>query len=169
VNAVRGVVALAGVVAAAVLITRFAVFTTLVRSGSMRPALEPGDLLLTTRVRRTTAVRRGDLVVFTSRERGGILVKRVVGLPGERVEIDGGLVRVDGAPLAEPYAQPSGGYRRTFAVPGNGYLVLGDAREASDDSRYWADPYVRRRDLRGIVRGRLLRRRTGDPAIRALR
>ncbi|HEU4467392.1 MAG TPA: S26 family signal peptidase, partial [Agromyces sp.] len=73
-NAVRGVVALAGVVAAAVLITRFAVFTTLVRSGSMRPALEPGDLLLTARVRRATAVRRGDLVVFTSRERGGILV-----------------------------------------------------------------------------------------------
>jgi len=156
---VRGVaaclVALAGVAAAAVLIHRFAVFTTLVRSGSMRPTLEPGDLLVTTRVHRSTPVRRGDLAVFASRERGGILVKRVVGLPGERVEIDGGSVRVDGAPLAEPYAQPSGGYRGSFAVPGDAYLLLGDAREASDDARSWDDPYVRRRDLRGVVRGRL--------------
>lgn len=169
-SAVRGwAAALAAVVAAAVLIARFAGFTTLVRSGSMRPALEPGDVVLTTRVHRTTSVRRGDVVVFTSRERGGTLVKRVVGLPGERVEIDGGMVRVEGAPLAEPCAQPSGGYRGTFAVPEDAYLVLGDAREASDDSRSWADPYVRRRDLRGIVRGRLLRRRTPDRATSALR
>lgn len=142
---------------------------TLVRSGSMRPALEPGDLLLTTRVHRATAVRRGDVVVFASRERGGILVKRIVGLPGERVEIDGGLVRVDGATLAEPYARPSGAYRGTFSVPEDGYLVLGDAREASDDARSWADPYVRRRDLRGIVRGRMLRRRSPDGLLRVVR
>jgi signal peptidase I len=140
-----------------VLINRFAMSTTLVRSGSMRPTLEPGDLLLTIRVRRTTRVRRGDLVVFASRERGGILLKRVIGLPGERVDIDGGAVRVDGMPLAEPYAQPSGGYRGAFEVPPDGYLVLGDAREESDDSRSWDEPYVRRADLRGVVRGRLLR------------
>ena len=152
-------VALAGVAVAAVLVHRFAAFTTLVRSGSMRPTLEPGDLLLTARVHRSTQVRRGDLVVFASRERGGVLVKRVVGLPGEHVEIDGGSSRVDGTPLAEPYAQPSGGYRGSFAVPGDAYLLLGDAREASDDARSWDDPYVRRRDLRGVVRGRMLRTR----------
>ena len=152
-----GAVALAGVVVAAMLVNRFVVFATLVRSGSMRPALEPGDILLTTRVRRTTSVRRGDVVVFASRERGGLLVKRVVGLPTELVEIDGGSVRADGVVLAEPYAQPSGGYRGTFAVPEDCYLVLGDAREASDDARSWDDPYVRREDLRGVVRGRLLR------------
>ena len=68
-------------------------------------------------------------MVFASPSRDGILVKRVVGLPGERVEIDGRSLGVDGAPLAEPYAQPSGGYRGSFAVPDDAYLVLGDARE----------------------------------------
>lgn len=137
------------------LVHRFVVFTTIVRSGSMRPPLRPRDLLVTARVHRTTPVRRGDLVVFASRERGAILVKRVVGLPGELVEIDGGRVRVDGAPLVEPYARSSGGYRGAFAVPDDAYLVLGDAREASDDARSWDAPYVRRGDLRGVVRARL--------------
>ena len=152
--------AIAGVVAAAVLINRLAVFMTLVRSGSMRPTLEPGDLLITTPVHRATSVRRGDLVVFASRERGGVLVKRVIGLPGERVEIDGDAVRADDAAIAEPYARPGGTYRGdAFSVPADRYLVLGDARDASDDSRSWDDPYVRRRDLRGVVRGRLYRAR----------
>jgi signal peptidase I len=142
-----------------VLIHRFVVFTTIVRSISMRPTLEPGDLLVTARMHPSTQVRRGDLVVFASPARDGILVKRVVGLPGERVEIDGRSLGVDGAPLAEPYAQPSGGYRGSFAVPDDAYLVLGDARETSDDARSWEDPYVRRGDLRGVVRGRLLRTR----------
>lgn len=141
------------------LIHRLVVFTTIVRSGSMRPALQPGDLLVTARVHRTTPVRRGDLVVFASPERGTILVKRVVGLPRELLEIDGGRVRVDGAPLVEPYALPSGGYRGSFAVPDDSYLVLGDAREASDDARSWDDPYVRRGDLRGVIRCRLPRTR----------
>ncbi|GGI48490.1 signal peptidase I [Agromyces flavus] len=154
----RIVAALAGVAVGALLVHRFGVFTTLVRSGSMRPTLEPGDLLVTSRLRRGTRVRRGDLVVFRSRLRGGALVKRVVGLPGERIEIAGGMVRADGAPVAEPVARPAGGYRGRFAVPADGYLVLGDDSEASDDSRSWADPYVRRRDLRGIVRARLPRR-----------
>ena len=149
--------ALAGVVVAAVLIHRFAMFTTLVRSGSMRPTLQPGDLLFTIRMHRMTRVRRGDLVVFASCRRRGLLVKRVIGLPGERIEIEGGAVRVDGTPIDESYAQPSGRYRGAFEVPLDGYLVLGDAREASDDSRSWGDPYVRRGDLRGVVRGRLLR------------
>ena len=66
-------------------------------------------------------------------------------------------MRADGTPLAEPYAQASGAYRGGFSVPEDAYLVLGDAREASDDSRSWDDPYVRRADLRGVVRRRLFR------------
>jgi signal peptidase I len=164
----RMAAALAGVVVGALLVHRFGVFTTLVRSGSMRPTLEPGDLLLTSRLRRATRVRRGDLVVFRSRERGRMLVKRVVGLPGERIEIAGGTVRADGATPVASVDRPSGGYRGRFAVPSDGYLVLGDDPEASDDSRSWADPFVRRGDLLGIVRGRLSRR-TEPPTVVAWR
>ena len=144
---------------AAVLVHRFALFTALVRSGSMRPTLEPGDVLIATRIHRATPVRRGDLLVFAAREDPGLLVKRVVGLPGERIEIAGHAVRADGALLAEPAARPGGAYRGTFTVPPDGWLVLGDDREASVDSRSWDDPYVRRGELRGLVRARLARTR----------
>ncbi len=155
----RFAAALAGIAVGALLIRRFGVSTTLVRSDSMRPALEPGDLLLTVGLRPSSRVRRGDVIVFASPERGGTLIKRVVGLPGEHVEIDGGEVRADGAPLAEPVRRISGAYRGSFAVPPDGYLVLGDDPEASDDSRSWEDPYVRLGDVRGIVCGRFRRRR----------
>lgn len=154
--AVPVAVALAAVAVGAVLVHRFVAFPALVRSGSMRPALEPGDILLTTRVHRRARIRRGDLVVFRSREVGETLVKRLVGLPGERVELGGnGFVRVDGEQLGEPYARGSGTYRGTFEVPVDGYLFLGDDREVSVDARSWADPYVAGRDLLGVARVRL--------------
>jgi signal peptidase I len=152
-----GIAALAGVGLAAVLIHRFALFTTLVGSGSMRPTLEPGDVLLTARLHRGTPVRRGDIVVVASSGPAGDLVKRVVGLPGERVEIRGRAVRVDGTLLSEPNARGGGAYRGTFDVPDGAYLLLGDDRDASVDARSWDDPYVRRSELRGIVLGRVLR------------
>ncbi|WP_448004285.1 signal peptidase I [Agromyces bauzanensis] len=155
--AIGWIAALAAVTAGAVLVNRFAMFTTLVRSHSMRPTLQPGDLLLTTRVHRPERLRRGDLVVFRSRERGATLVKRLIGLPGDRIEfVSGGVVRVNGESLAEPYARRSGSYRGAFEVPAGGYLVLGDDRGASDDARSWADPYLGRRDILGVVRVRLL-------------
>ena len=155
-------VAVAAVVVGALLINRFVMFATLVRSDSMRPALEPGDLVLTTRVHHPGRLRRGDIVVFGSRERGGRLVKRLVGLPGERIEFgSGGVMRVNGDPLAEPYAGPSGTYRGAFEVPTGRFLVLGDNREASDDARSWSDPYLDGRDILGVVRFRMLPRRAG--------
>ncbi|HEX6954446.1 MAG TPA: signal peptidase I [Agromyces sp.] len=150
--------ALAVVTVGAALVRRFVAFATLVRTGSMRPALQPGDRLLTTRVHRGARLRRGDVVVFRSHELGETLVKRLIGLPGERVELTGdGLVRVDGDLLPEPYARRSGAYRGTFEVPVDRYLLLGDDRDASVDARSWADPYVARRDLLGVARVRLVR------------
>lgn len=149
------VAALAAVAIGAVLVHRFVAFTTLVRSGSMRPALEPGDLVLTMRMHRPGRLRRGDLVVFRSPHLDEVLVKRLIGLPGERVELSDGLVRIDGEPLPEPYARRSGAYRGTFDVPVDRYLFLGDDRGGSIDARSWADPYVDRRDLLGVARVRL--------------
>lgn len=147
------------VVAGALLVNRLVMFTTLVRSDSMRPTLESGDLLLTARVHRPERLRRGDIVVFRSRERAARLVKRLIGLPGERIEFGpGGVVRVNGEPLSEPYAPPSGTYRGAFEVPPGRFLVLGDHREASDDARSWTDPYLDGRDILGVARLRVLRR-----------
>lgn len=124
------------------------VWLTRVRSSSMALTLRDGRLAPTRRLRRTTPVRRGDVVVIDSAEAGRRVVKRVVGLPGERVSIRAGAVRVDGRALAEPYASPSH-YDGDFHVPAGRHLVLGDNRDASSDSRTWRSPYVPREAIVG--------------------
>jgi signal peptidase I len=90
---------------------------------------------------------RGDIIAFLFPEdRSRIFLKRVIGLPGETVEIRGRRVLVDGTPIEEPYAQsvPSTEPRPATPeswgptrVPPESLFVLGDNRENSRDSRYW--------------------------------
>jgi signal peptidase I len=96
---------------------------------------------------RSTAVRRGDIVAFgvptLARVRcgsGGTYIKRVVGLPGDRVGERNGHVIVNGSKLAEPYVRAENRDFRTIApvrVPVGRYYVLGDNRSSSCDSRVW--------------------------------
>jgi signal peptidase I len=91
--------------------------------------------------------RRGDIIVFKAPARveaacsvGGTLIKRIVGLPGEKLAMRNGFVFVDGLRLAEPYLRP--GYRGRESgdwtrIAGEGYFVLGDNRTMSCDSRRW--------------------------------
>ena len=78
-------------------------------------------------------------------------MKRVVGLPGETVVVDSRGVTVDGVRLAEPYVLVNGGAGGTFSVPEGVYLVLGDNRTRSSDSRYWRQPFVARATIEGRV------------------
>lgn len=130
---------------------------TRVRSRSMEPTLHDGRLALTRSLRRTSPVRRGDLVVADSAELRRHVVKRVVGLPGERVVFRDGVVDVDGVRLVEPYATRSV-YSGTFAVPAEHYLLLGDNRDGSDDARSWREPYLHRDALVGRLTARPRRR-----------
>ena len=91
--------------------------------------------------------RRGDIIVFKAPARveaacpaGGTFVKRIVGLPGEKLSMRNGFVLVDGVPLVEPYLPA--GYRGHESgdwagITGEGYFVLGDNRTMSCDSRRW--------------------------------
>jgi signal peptidase I len=100
-------------------------------------------------------VRRGDVVVFKyPEEPGRDFIKRVIGLPGETLEVRGRTVSIDGVPLEEPYVhflEPLGAdaeYREVTAVdvrerygpvtiPPDHFFVMGDNRDNSQDSRYW--------------------------------
>jgi signal peptidase I len=109
----------------------------LVRGDSMRPTLRPGQRLAVGPLDRPP--RRGDLVVVRRAPGGFEVVKRVVGLPGERLRLAGGRLLVDGVEVAEPYlAEPQlagpGGDLELRLGDGQ-YLVLGDHRAASTDGR----------------------------------
>lgn len=131
-----------------------AVWLTRVQSNSMAPLLRDGQLVWTIRLRRKYLPVRGIVVAVDSRELGRRIIKRIVGLPGEHIRIDCRRVFVNGHLLAEPYATISSAYRGTFHVPDDHYLLLGDNRDDSSDSRCWRHPYVARTE----IVGRLLRK-----------
>lgn len=108
---------------------------------SMRPTLRSGDRLRCKALRPREVIRRGQLVVFQyPGEHSLIFVKRVVGLPGEVVEVDDGQVYVNGDPIDEGYyANRSSGSKSLDMPPArlapDEYYVMGDNRHASFDSR----------------------------------
>jgi len=106
-----------------------------ISEASMSPSLRPGDLVVTDRSHRP--VCRGDIVVFEHPDRASFfLVKRVVGLPGERLTIESGRVLVNGTPLDEPWTTDDTGPDGAWDLRSDEAFVLGDARWlSSGDSR----------------------------------
>ncbi len=124
----------------AVLINVFLAQSTIVWGQSMEPSLHQDQRLLMEKVGyRWHGPQRGDIVVLPDPTGGPIpLIKRVVGLPGERVTIADGRVFIDGIPLDESYlAQVTQGGGRSWLVPPLHVFVLGDNRGNSRDSRYF--------------------------------
>jgi signal peptidase I len=111
----------------------------LVQGDSMRPTLRPGQRVAVGPLDRPP--RRGDLVVLQGP--GLEVVKRVVGLPGERVRLVAGRLQADGVAVAEPYLAGAAGGDLDLRLGGDldlrlggdQYLVLGDNRAASTDGR----------------------------------
>jgi signal peptidase I len=127
-----GALVLGAVVAAALAARRARLEPVLVRGGSMRPTLAPGQRIAVAPLLRPP--RRGDLVVVES-PRGLELVKRVVGLPGERVRLHAGGLEVDGRAVPEPYLAGGPPGELELELGPAQYLVLGDHRAASTDGR----------------------------------
>ena len=99
------------------------------------PFVEPGDDPIRYLFR---GPRRGDVIVFKAPGQQRDFIKRVIGEPGETVQIRDGIVYIDEQPLTEPYikAKPSSAFG-PVVVPTDCYFVLGDNRNNSSDSRGW--------------------------------
>ncbi|MEL7209842.1 MAG: signal peptidase I [Actinomycetota bacterium] len=139
---IEWVAVIGGALAVALVIQAFLVQAFYIPSGSMEPTLNVGDRVLVNKLSYDLHdVNRGDLVVFERPDgaQGDIkdLIKRVIALPGETVEIRGGTVLVDGRVLEEPYLA-DGEVLADFAavdVPEGTVFVMGDNRDDSNDSR----------------------------------
>lgn len=127
-----------------------------VMSGSMVPTLSVGEIGLVRTVFGPDDLRRGDIVVFDPitvdnydnieylAPNGEAFIKRLVGLPGERIRIENDVVYINGEPLDEPYAVypndrmfgPEDNNMEEFTIPEGQYFFMGDNRDHSYDSRY---------------------------------
>lgn len=132
----RGTVAVLVVVAAtAVLISNLLLPILRIYGSSMTPTLVNGNIVAAVR---NGTYQRGDIIAFYYNNK--ILVKRVIGMPGEWVDMDdSGNVTIDGEPLEEPYLTEKAlgecDIELPYQVPEGRYFVMGDHRSVSSDSR----------------------------------
>jgi signal peptidase I len=128
--------------AISVFIVIFVIQPVKVEGTSMQPHLANQDRIFVNRfIYRFADIHRGDVVVFWyPKDRSKSFIKRVVGIPGDGVEIRDGAVYVNGLKIEEPYIgreyQDFRSYPKIVVPPGQ-YFVLGDHRNSSNDSRHW--------------------------------
>jgi signal peptidase I len=111
-----------------------------VEGTSMMPSLEDQERIFVNKfVYRLEPIERGDVVVFRyPRDPSKSYIKRVIGVAGDRIRIDGGQLYVNGEAVNEDYVPPAYTDARTYpetVVPQQSYFVLGDHRSMSNDSR----------------------------------
>ena len=106
---------------------------------SMNPTLVDGEYLIINNLSYyLDEPQRGDVIVFQHPNNDLNLIKRVIGLPGDTVDVKNGEVRVNDILLDEPYIQAAPTYSGHWEVPQASYFVLGDNRNNSSDSHSWS-------------------------------
>jgi signal peptidase I len=143
----------------AMFIRTFLIQAFKIPTGSMRPTLLEGDLILVNkliygakipftewRLPALRAPRRGDVIVFIyPQDTKKDFIKRLVAHEGEAVEIKNGTIYINGQPLLDPLFSQRyyynrgdfGGENQKIIVPANSFFVMGDNSASSQDSRYW--------------------------------
>lgn len=137
------------VVAAVFLIRNYVLINAVIPSGSMENTIMTDDRVFGNRLAyRFGEPQRGDIAIFRyPDDEEKLFIKRVIGLPGDKVEICDGKVYINDSdtPLEEPYLkeEPVGDFG-PYYVPEDSYFMMGDNRNDSKDSRYWDNTYVKR-------------------------
>lgn len=136
----------------------FFVRPTIVKQTSMQNTLNPNDYVVMYRRAYSgdKEPERGDIVIFESEmtdESGNdkLLIKRVIGLPGDTITIEGGMVYLNGEEYPESYLKDgyTPGDIRDVVVPEDSYFVMGDNRVVSVDSRFSEVGFVEKEDIKG--------------------
>ena len=106
---------------------------------SMKPTLQPGELLLVNKLSyRLGEPHHGDVIVFHyPGNPSEDYIKRLIGLPGDDIRVENGLVYINNQPMDEPYIAAPPAYNGDWKIPEDSYFVLGDNRNQSSDSHSW--------------------------------
>lgn len=134
----------------AILINKFILFKVIIPSSSMEPTLNVNDHLFIRKIYNYDNISRGDILVFHSYEGNDTYIKRVIGLPGDKIEIKSGVVYVNGNELTEDYVENNDDkFSGEYEVPKGKLFFLGDNRPISKDSRRWINSYIDKEDVIG--------------------
>ena len=138
----------------ALCVNHFVLVNAEIPSGSMENTIMTGDRVFGNRLSYTfSEPERFDIIIFRyPDDESQLFIKRIIGLPGETVEIHNGQIFIDGSatPLEDvetkEFMQGSFG---PYTVPDNCYFVMGDNRNNSKDSRYWEHTFVTKDEIIG--------------------
>ena len=139
----------------ALIINNFIIINANVPSGSMENTIMTGDRMIGLRTSYWfRSPKRGEVVIFEFPDNEDeTFVKRVIGLPGEKVYIKKGKVYINNSktPLKEDYLKEEwtegNDYKDPFVVPKDSYFCMGDNRNVSNDARYWHKKYVKKNKI----------------------
>lgn len=152
------VIVIAAALAVALFINFFVIVNSTVPSGSMETTIMPGSRMIGFRVAYLfSEPKRGDIIIFKyPDDPSELFVKRVVGLPGETVEIVDGVTYINGEELEEDYINDNywmGNLDKEdygpYVVPEKSYFMMGDNRGNSRDSRKWRNTFLQRDGIIG--------------------
>lgn len=144
----------------AMIIRTFIIQAFWIPSGSMIPTLEVGDRVLVAKFwNHFFEPARGSIYVFRyPRDHDRDFVKRIIGVPGDTIDIKDGVVFVNGSAIDEPYVKNHDSFtlrpgrvfkEAPFTVPKGMYFMMGDNRPNSQDGRFWG--FVSEEDIHGPV------------------
>lgn len=124
-------------------------------SSSMEPTLQVGDYAISNGLAYLKhEPQRGDIITFRHKgvAEGKTLIKRIIGVPGDSIMFIDGYVYINGELVYESYLPEeteTNSFKDFENIPDGCYFVMGDNRENSEDSRFWVDPYVKKKEIRG--------------------
>jgi len=136
----------------AFIINSFIIVNAIIPTASMEPTILVNDRVIALRMSYLfSEPERGDIVIFDSNFEDKLLVKRIIGLPGDYIEVIDSKVKINGEFIDDFSDIEIIGDFGPYEVPDESYFMLGDNRNRSKDSRYWDNPYIEKNLIKGKV------------------